>query len=159
MGTRGLIGVVEYNLKDQEEHKRDDISSGIQFVYNNFDSYPDNLMREIYGRLQKGDYVQFKKDILSGKFTGVTEKKLINIKQIDYLFHEYVYVLDFLKQRWFAFESKWKGNLELEAQSTLFAIKNNMGYLKPIGKKKGYLFHEIFDIDKVIKNYEEKQNG
>lgn len=120
MSTRGLVGIK--------------IGDNVKYVYNHFDSYPSGLMREIYERLQRcnteEDYQSFKREIESGEFTNEHHEDFLNIKNIDYLYHEFVYILDFDKKRWSAYKSIWTENRNKPVEEW----DTHKGYLKPLIK-------------------------
>ena len=65
-------------------------------------------MREIYNALIKcKDFKTLKNDMKNGYWNSC---ELINITQIDYLFHEFVYILDFENKKWSAYKSQYEKN-------------------------------------------------
>ena len=98
MSTRGLI-IVKENKKET-------------MIYNHSDSYPSNMMIKINQRLLECrkanlNYLLFKEEILSVRFTDTEIITINTIKEIDYLFHEYIYILDFDKKTWSAYRTQF----------------------------------------------------
>lgn len=89
-------------------------------------------MIEIYERLQEcvteEDYQSFKREIESGEFTNEFHEDFLNIDRVNYLYHEYVYMLDFEKKKWSAYASVWTE----ESNKPVSEWDMYKGYLKPI---------------------------
>ena len=105
MATRALIGIkkdkVEYYLKDSE-------------------GYPSGLGLKIYKEIRNRtdrELKDFKQEIEKGAFFGA--KHITNIvRSINFLFHEYVYIIDFKKKTWSIYRTlflgDYKGNKEIK---------------------------------------------
>jgi len=122
MATRGLIGV---KMK----------GGWVRFVYNHWDSYPSHLMLWINDRLLQGDHEKFKEEILAGHFTREYEIHFTSrfkgpnyLTKVDYLFHEYVYVLDFDKKVWSAYKAVW----DEDEKKPVEQWDNSKGHLEPL---------------------------
>lgn len=134
-----------------------------EYVYNHSDSYPTGLGQEIADRLHEGDYETFREEIISGRFTDQDHPDFLHIKGIDYLFHEYVYVLDFVRKRWSAYDSVWdprerkkpvecwdtsKGRLKAYFEDVDFAtpVRFEERYGKPDKEGRRYISHYVAKI-------------
>ena len=71
----------------------------VRYVYNHSDSYPSGLMNDIYEQLKKcvtdEDFKMLELKLKRGEYE----------KEIDYLYHQYVYILDFKKKKWEGFRT------------------------------------------------------
>ena len=150
MATRGLIGTYRKKGKIKE----------LVFVYNHFDSYPaglgNKLLESIKKAKKKGTLQKLKKEIESGKITATVEKDLTNIKNIDYLFHEWIYIIDFENEKFYVFFPLWD-------RKNILLWKDNAGMVEKLYdgiliKYAEYTFEEIVKKDiwfeDVEKNYE-----
>jgi hypothetical protein len=90
MSTRGLIGIKQKN-------------GSIRYIYNHSDSYPEGLMRKLYIALNKNIKI-LKTQIETGKWNN---SNLTNIIKINYLFHEFIYILDFENKNWSAYKTQY----------------------------------------------------
>ena len=133
MSTRGLVGI---KLGDNR----------VLFVYNHSDSYPSWLGKRIYEQVRKikteQDAEDFKDDIASGRFTGYddqfeSDENFSGFDDSDYLFYEYVYIIDFRKRTWSAYEHEYKNkryipyfiHIPFEQEVAIFG-----DYMKPVKK-------------------------
>ena len=93
ISTRGLIGIKK--------------GKKVRYAYSDSDSYPSSLMNTIYRRLLKcaddKDYKKLEDDISNGVLTSGGQT---NVMDIDYLWDEYIYVLDFEKKKWRGFKTQ-----------------------------------------------------
>jgi len=102
MGTRGLIFI---RKKYHAENGSYYVYKGI---YNHMDSYPTFLGMKLYLKMREygikeglnrlnynsEGIEEFEKYLLSGEFNGENETIYLTESVIDYLFHEWIYVID-----------------------------------------------------------------
>ncbi len=130
MTTRGLIGIKQKN-------------GSVRYIYNHNDSYPSCLMKNINEALIKEkNYEKLKKEIENGKWNN---SDITNITEIDYLWHEFVYILNFDKKTWSAYETN-------HDKKKLIPIMENIKFKD----KLTFLFKDndeyVIKIKKIIKN-------
>ena len=133
MSTRGLI-IVKGSIEEKED------KTAIA-VYNHYDSYPSVLGKKLRDMLwelweprhsHNIDYVLAKRELAKRfldwnkvRYAGVpedewkwcieyeTEEDLNNNLGIDYLDHEWLYVVDFIRERFMCYKTVWLENSEL----------------------------------------------
>ena len=69
-------------------------------------------MNDIYEAIKDATDEELKmleEEIRNGDFTNERDDEFIDVTEIDYLFHEYVYILDFEKKKWQGFKTKKDG--------------------------------------------------
>jgi len=116
---RGLIGIKQKN-------------GSIRYIYNHHNSYPSYLMKNISKALKRKDLNNLKKEMESGEWNNT---KINDIIKIDYLWYEYVYIIDFEKK-------KWNGYKTNKYQKKLIPIMLNINFKDII---------EVFTDEIVIK--------
>ena len=137
MSTRGLIGIKQKN-------------GSIRYIYNHSDSYPSYLMKNLEKELKRKDLNKLKTEIESGEWN---DSKMTDIIDIDYLWHEYVYILDFEKKTWGAYRTEQDDDEKNNKLGKLEPILENIKFKDNIAiltKKNDDEY--VFIIKKIIKN-------
>ena len=136
MSTRGLIGIKQKN-------------GSVRYIYNHSDSYPSYLMKNLDKELKRKDLNKLKKEIESGEWN---DSKMTDIIDIDYLWHEYVYILDFEKKTWGAYRTEQDDDEKNNKLGKLEPILENIKFKDNIAILTKNDDEYVFIVKKVIKN-------
>jgi hypothetical protein len=147
MGTRGLVVV---KLKNKATA-----------YYNQFDSYPEVLGKELehvishnrmgYTKQMQAQQIAYFIQGRSGHNVGMSPWKVSlpitkpNHPKIDYLFHEYVYLVDLDRKILYAYKSKWAGETKPTGsiKQQVQQIQKNVGMT---GGRLELIYKKSFDV-------------
>ena len=136
MSTRGLIGIKQKN-------------GSIRYIYNHHDSYPAYLMKEIYLAIKEYPLNKLQADMESGEWNN---SDMTNITGIDYLWHEFVYIIDFDKKKWSAYQTK--ADVKDNMRGKLMPLMENIKFGDALifATTKGSGLYKIIKVKKIIKD-------